>query len=206
MKKKVTVFVDGFNVFHSMNDDRSLKQYKWLNLHSLAEQMIDKSKEEVTKIYYFSAIYNLDPGKAQRHHIYIKALKSIDVEIVLGKFKYKHKTCRKCGSNIPTPEEKKTDVNIAIHLLKAGWQNDCDKVLIISGDTDLIPAIDMFKQLFPLKLLSVAFPIKRHNNEIEERVGSEHCRKIKEQHLSKAQFSDPIKYHGSELSKPLNWI
>ncbi len=38
--KKVAFFIDGFNLYHAINDDERYKKYKWLDLNSLAKKFI----------------------------------------------------------------------------------------------------------------------------------------------------------------------
>ena len=43
--------------------------------------------------------------------------------------------------------EKGVDVLIAVDMLVAAYENLCDKIILISSDTDLLPAIDKAKAL-----------------------------------------------------------
>jgi hypothetical protein len=38
-------FIDGFNLYHSMDNDPSFRKYKWLNLHTLCEQLLFPNEE-----------------------------------------------------------------------------------------------------------------------------------------------------------------
>ena len=44
-------------------------------------------------------------------------------------------------------EEKGTDVNIAAHLITKGFMNAFDTAVLISGDTDYIPVLDLLNTL-----------------------------------------------------------
>ena len=46
------------------------------------------------------------------------------------------------------PEEKRTDVSIAIHMLDDAYRGLCECQVLVSGD-DLVPAIQMVRQRFP---------------------------------------------------------
>lgn len=41
--------------------------------------------------------------------------------------------------------EKGVDVNIAVDLLSAAYENLCDRIILVSSDTDLLPAVDKAK-------------------------------------------------------------
>ena len=85
------------------------------------------------------------------------------VTVFLGKFKTRQVTCtvRKCkfsgNRSFSVPEEKRTDVNIAIHMLEDARRDIADRFILVSGDSDLVPAILMLKQTYPKKQLPVAY-------------------------------------------------
>ena len=43
-------------------------------------------------------------------------------------------------------EEKRTDVNIALHILEDGLLNVYDKAFVISADSDISPSIESVKK------------------------------------------------------------
>lgn len=156
-KKRVFALVDGFNLYHSIadkpsakryKDAKDLRMYKWLNLRKLVESFILKD-EEIIKILYFSAYSFWRPDRVKRHQTYVRALRTVGVTPVISKFKDKIIRCKSCQKTFKTYEEKQTDVQIAINLFKEGMDDSYDKVLVISGDSDLIPAIEAVKEKFP---------------------------------------------------------
>ena len=44
-------------------------------------------------------------------------------------------------------EEKRTDVNIAIQMLEDAYEDRCDKLILVSGDSDLVPAVIRVRNL-----------------------------------------------------------
>lgn len=59
-------------------------------------------------------------------------------------------TYRSMNLSIPASyyrEEKGTDVNIATHLLTKAFHNSYDTAIIVSGDTDYIPVMDVLNTL-----------------------------------------------------------
>lgn len=42
--------------------------------------------------------------------------------------------------------EKGVDVNIAVDMLVATYENQCDRIILVSSDTDLLPAIKKAKE------------------------------------------------------------
>lgn len=88
------------------------------------------------------------------------------VHIVLGKFKKKRVRCSvpECIHAGPrrfdTIEEKRTDVHIGIRMLEDAYQNQFDKVILVSGDSDLVPALNVIKFRFPSKQIIVYVPTR----------------------------------------------
>lgn len=143
---KYIFFVDGFNLYHAVDyytlgaDHFRYRKYKWLNLYKLASLYVGRL-DTLEKVILFTAFATWDPGKVARHKLLIRANESVGVEVVYGEFKRKDKLCRLCKRRSPSFEEKQTDVNIALSLFRLAVTDQCDRAVIISGDTDLIPAI-----------------------------------------------------------------
>ena len=58
----------------------------------------------------------------------------------------KERQCSNCGHVAKIPEEKKTDVNISSHMLVNAFTDRFDTAFLISGDSDLVPPIEMIRQ------------------------------------------------------------
>ena len=204
--ERVIFFIDGFNLYHSIADDKypHLNKYKWLNLNSFANHCININ-EKLEDIYFFTAFAVWDQKKIARHKKYLKALESVGVKNIKGKFKKKTKTCRRCHRKYETYEEKETDVNIAIYMFKLAFENKYDKAYIVSCDSDLVPAITMIKKSFPTKGIGVVIPINQKAYHIKN-VCDSHFQ-IKEHHLKANMFPDRINLpSGIVLTRPLEWI
>ena len=63
----------------------------------------------------------------------------------MGNFKEKSKYIKKFNYTYKYHEEKESDVNIAIHLVRDACRKNCNTAIILSGDSDLVPAIKMAK-------------------------------------------------------------
>ena len=86
-------------------------------------------------------------------------------------------------------EEKETDVAIAVELLEIFVMDVCDTAVLVTGDTDLVPAITTAKRLFPRKNVLLLFPYKRHNRELKKLVTQSF--QLKKETYNRHQFSDP---------------
>jgi hypothetical protein len=115
-KTRVSVYVDGFNLYHSTLQ-YAHPDCRWLNLWNLSNRLINPRHEEITAVYYFSALTTWIPDRAKKHLLYIHALRTVGVQDVLGKFNLRDRKCPLCKGRYQAHEEKKTDINIAITLL-----------------------------------------------------------------------------------------
>ena len=73
--------------------------------------------------------------------------------------------CPCCGRVRDRWEEKQTDVGIAVRLMKLAAVGACERVLVVSGDTDLVPAINEARSTWPTRI-GVAFPARRANAQL----------------------------------------
>lgn len=139
--KRVIVYIDGFNLYHAIND---LKQphLKWVCLRSLAESLL-RQGEVLKAVKYFSAYATWMPDAYARHRDYTAALLARGVILHMGQFKEKPRKCRSCGARWTGHEEKETDVQIAVHMVADAMRKDVDRIIVITADTDIGPAIKM---------------------------------------------------------------
>jgi uncharacterized LabA/DUF88 family protein len=157
-KKKVIAFIDGYNLYHAM-DDAGRHDLKWLNLWELCERLIHNDpRSELVGVFYFSAFATWKPEQYARHRRYVSALKSAGVKTILGNFKKKQRKCNRCQNEWTAHEEKESDVNIAIHLLDKAHNDEYDEALVLSADTDLTPAIKMVREKYKSKTIIAVLP------------------------------------------------
>lgn len=136
------------------------------------------------------------------------ALEWKEVEVVLGKFKRRHRKCKVCGQIYKSHEEKQTDVNIAIRLFRGAMDNVFDTAMIVTADGDLIPAIEAVKKSFPSKKIGLIVPIGRWDITDELRNICDFSREMKPKDLRDSQFPDTIVVDptkGTILHRPPNW-
>ena len=163
MKNRILILIDGFNYYHKLKEyqEKYNKCVKWLDYRSLAESWLSEDDDIGSmEIYYFSAIAHWrGTESAKRHKTYIEALKTRNVNIVLGEFKQKKihrcKLDEKCDNCSCSPdkkkltrhEEKNSDVNLAITLIEKSLKNEFDKCFVLSADNDFATAITRAREL-----------------------------------------------------------
>jgi len=208
---RVVFLIDGFNLYHSVLDIRYHHKgllVKWLDICGLCNSLLHNIDITATleKVYYFSAYaYHLnDPGVIQRHTDYIECLKSTGIEPILGRFKPKTINCPFCKRDFKKHEEKETDVAIASKLLEVLEDKQCETVVLVTGDTDIIPAIKTANSLFPHNLVLLAFPFGRKNKELQQ-IASRSF-KIRLKSYVNNPFPNPVVLaNGTEIYKPASW-
>lgn len=200
---RVAALIDGFNLYHALNVDFSYRKYKWLNLEKLAKCFISP-KDTVADIFYFTAYTTWNQEKLARHQVYVRALQTVNIKVILGEFRCVDRTCRICHKPYKTFEEKRTDVNIAITLFQTAIKDTWDKAIIVSGDSDLIPAIEAVKKTFPAKEINIVIPIGRRAEELKQVVDAH--MKLKKKHLETCQFDDIVTIDSThQLKRPNSW-
>jgi len=209
-----TVFiVDGFNLYHSVREASKFydgKGTKWLNIIELCRSYlyIISKTAKLEKAYYFSALANhlelTRPDVTARHRTFIECIKDTGIKIHLARFKKKYILCNHCGKSIKRHEEKETDVAIASSIFGILHQDEADNIVIMSGDTDIAPAVRTAKSLFPEKLIGFAFPYGRKNKELA--TISDFSFTISKEQYRKYQFPDPyVLKSGRKINRPLEW-
>jgi uncharacterized LabA/DUF88 family protein len=217
-RKRISFFVDGFNLYFALLDcskaDPRHPCFKWFDLPKFLQQFIDPNQHKIEDIYYFSAYYpwasnksplTPDPTKEARHKLYRAALEHFGVKTVFGHFRHKPHTCSCCGGYEDLPEEKQTDVSIGVTMVKLALQNKYDIGVLVSGDTDLIPAVEAIKELHPKKLVGVLCPFNRANKAYQSIVTYRYS-KTYLRHYKNCLFPRSIsRADGSVITCPPTW-
>jgi uncharacterized LabA/DUF88 family protein len=209
MANRVCFLVDGFNVYHSVGEALGVVKgasMKWLDIQGLCSSYLASIGNGATleKVFYFSAFMDWIPDKAARHQVFVDALRATGVEVQLHRFKKKEVWCKICKQLQTHHEEKETDVAIAVKLMQLLHLDACDTIVIVSGDTDLAPAVRTAKVLWPAKRIWVLFPFGRHNAELKL-ISHGHL-KIKAKRYAAYQLPNPVKSPGGiVIWKPTTW-
>lgn len=141
-KQRVIVYIDGFNFYYGLKHNLTWKKYYWIDIAQLFEQFM-RPDQELVAVKYFSAVPT-NQNKSHRQDLLFQANKeNPKFKLVLGKYLQKDITCFKCQKVIHTFEEKETDVRIATDIVADVYKNNCDISIIVSADSDMIPAIEL---------------------------------------------------------------
>jgi uncharacterized LabA/DUF88 family protein len=78
-----------------------------------------------------------------------------------------------------------------------------DKAIIISGDTDVLPAVRLVQRDFPAKKIGVVIPIGKASENF--RKAADFHYRMREKHLQVSLLVDPYAHPDGSLSCPANW-
>jgi len=141
-KERVIILLDGSNFYHRLKDcELNFKNILQFNYKGLAEWLAEKRKI-VACIYYVGLVRkeagNLKSEKLSSNQQRLFAyLKNQGWEIKTG-YMMKHDKDYK---------EKGVDVKLAVDILDFAYQDKYDTAIVISSDTDLIPALSRAREL-----------------------------------------------------------
>jgi len=220
MERRAVFFIDGFNLYHSLDNNPYFRKYKWLNLWRFCEHLLFPN-DKLVEVLYFTAYTDWNPDRQARHHTYVSINQHHGCNVIFGQFQERTRISRAlcaspclppsgkkhCGREYLAHEEKMTDVNIAVNILKACVKKTCDAVYLLSGDNDLVPALETARELHSDIRIRVVLPINAKAKKLMTLCrdkGFKYMR-IKEEHLAKSQFPDQVILEDKTYTKPINW-
>lgn len=187
-KNRVAFFVDGYNLYHAIDNiakgNPSLNYLKWVDLRKLFTYFIHPQNEEIADIFFFTARPIHTPGDVQLRYsaLMIAYQRFLKIHAVYGKFKKKTQRCKTCGAVWSRHEEKESDVNLAVYIVREAYEKRYDSAFIVTQDSDLEPAVKLTEAARPgfLRLLTPPgiFPSREISRAVLGRVSQ-----IKQVHL-----------------------
>lgn len=200
---RVVAYIDGFNLYHGLRTKR-WKRYYWLDLVGLARSLL-RDGQKLIAVHYFTAHVRDDEEAQRRQDTYLQALATLpDLEIHYGRFQETTYRCSKCRETGVRFTEKHTDVAIAVHLLQDAYEDRFDVAIVVSADSDLVPALEAVRKRFPLKRIVVAQPPNRHSNHLTSVASASFT--IGKTKLRQNQLPDcVVGAEGRTLRRPETW-
>lgn len=202
-KARAIYYTDGFNLYYGLKDS-NWKRYYWLNVRSLAQNLL-LANQELVDVYYFSSRISGPEEKRIRQSTYLEAIEATDgINVRYGQFYDRPFTCPMCRGTDNVPTEKMTDVNIATQLLVDAFQDRFDAAFVVSGDSDLVPPMKEVRRLFPSKRIVAVFPPNRISSEIRSVAHAYFT--IQKSALASSQFPEVVTTKsGFKLTRPSRW-
>ena len=206
-KQRVIVYIDGFNLYYGMRAAFGNK-YMWLDLQAFSASLL-QPQAELVAVKYFTALTRSTGSPTsshQRQDIYLKALWAHcdKLQIFYGQFLSKPSRCSSCHAEQISFEEKKTDVNIACEIISDAYLDRYDLCYLVSGDSDLVPPVEMIKQPNLNKYAIVAHPPKRRSHELCSVANGWFA--VGRAKFARNQLPETIyRAQKSELTRPTKW-
>ena len=134
-KERVAVYFDGSNTYNKLKKFGLPEKTKRFDFSALATHMTGE-RELISKRYYVGIVRNHDHSEksetlVRKQQQFLETLRAAGFEIKKGKIMYD-------GGRI---REKGVDVKLAIDLVIGAADDLYDTAIVVSSDTDLIPAI-----------------------------------------------------------------
>lgn len=165
--KKTIVYVDGSNLYYGLLRGTS---DKWLDLVSFARGLLRDEHEIVSVKYFASRVIDKTPDhhRSERQDKYLDALRNWPlVKVIEGYYREQgewlepvKEPCKSCEAKtrpgkvrVSRTTEKLTDVNLATELLQDAYERRADSFVLISGDSDLAPAIRVLRYRLKVPVL-----------------------------------------------------
>jgi len=167
---RVSVYIDGFNLYYGQKRaeaiDNDWKKSYWIDFVKLFELFAPHLC--LQRVVYFTTPLKSTPKRNQQIALEKanRLLNGNRFEIKYGKFYDKEYICPNCGLQYAIPEEKRTDVNISVQMMRDCALNNTDILFLVSADSDLIPTIKSIKCDYPDKTVTVFFPPQNFSNDI----------------------------------------
>ncbi len=223
---KTIAYVDGFNLYFG-----SLRgtPYRWLDLCALIKRLCHEQNPacELVAIKYFTAdikakLSSHGEASCKAQQDYLLSLQAHNnrqdfrLEVVKGKYNiqpkeyYAHQEPVDFDNKLAVwvPEEKQTDVAIAVHMFGDAIDKAFDQAVIVSNDSDLAPAVEAVKLRWPDLTIGIIAPIRgesRQSSVVLKAIADWTRQRITEEELATAQLPEKVATRKRAIVKPQHW-
>jgi len=216
---RTIVYIDGFNLYY-----RALRgtSHKWLDIAAMSRAALPASCQiEAIKYYTAHISGRVDPDAPRRQHAYLRAIATLPkVAIHYGNFLVNQKWAGLVQPPDFRPtfvlpaaaapevayvwktEEKGSDVNLGVHLVRDAFKGHFDLAAVLTNDTDLVEPVRIVTQelKLPVTLLT---PTARPAASLMK--VATHVRHI-QPYIGPCQLPDPVVVPGKRpITKPIGW-
>ena len=233
---RVSFYIDALNLYYGALRHTS---HRWLDIVAFCQSILREKRyyfndggipapprecppAEIAGIKIFAAPLKKvpwDEDAPQRQKIYYTALRAHDTGRLIkpagrGKFSLRKVWARDAADwkkqhRVYRPEEKGSDVNLALHMLNDAVNNEYDCAVMVSNDTDLENALPMVREHG--KIVGVVFPRPKKVKKtplpaksLEHR--ADFYLNIRQKMLAANQLPDVVQGgNGAKLAKPDSW-
>lgn len=202
----VNVYVDGFNLYYGC-----LKRtpYKWLDLAQLSARLLPN--DTIRHIAYYTARVGARPNNPSApvdQQVYLRALRTIpNLSITYGHF-LTHSVPMTLSATTPPKrvwvdktEEKGSDVNLGVHLVRDAFRNEFEVAVLITNDSDLAEPVRIIRELgYPVGILN---PHQHHSTVLKQH--ATFLKRIRQGDLIASQFPLHMSDAKGTFHRPASW-
>ena len=224
---RTIAYVDGFNLYHGCL--KRAAHCRWLDVQALATRLCREQNPDQTLVGvgYFSAPvkaalspHGLDSCIAQQDYWLALRAHCPLLEIVLGDFFVASGSYHVDAPGpvdftrkvrVLRPEEKRTDVNIALRMVLDAIDGRCEQQVLFSNDSDCVPALETIRTRCPDMRLGVIAPIPRGERSgrrpSADLLACAHWARdaIGENELLACQLPEPVRTRKRSIHRPERW-
>ena len=132
---KAAVFIDG-GFFAKVLDDMGKPR---IDFERLSDIMCEGNRR--LRTYYYDCLpYQSDHPTPEERERYSKKSKWLDRLLLLPRFEVR------LGRLSPRFEQKGVDILFSVDLVRMSWARQIDRAVLITGDSDFIPAVNAAKE------------------------------------------------------------
>ncbi|WP_332851355.1 NYN domain-containing protein [Duganella sp. S19_KUP01_CR8] len=227
---RTVAYVDGYNLYYGRLRGT---RFKWLDIVKLFEALLVQrdQNETLEKVIFFTAPAFATHGTASvaaqsAYHRALKAIYGDRFEIVLGSHAYD-----KDGALLPVfiegqpydrtnrvrvwkLEEKKTDVNLAIRMYRDAARGRCNRMILMSNDSDAEPVLAAVRADFEEIMIGLVTPvhppvpgtnIRRRTSGSLSKYSHWNVVHLTSAQLDDAQLPPTVPTKKKPIQKPLHW-
>ena len=223
---RIFFYIDALNLYYGALRHTS---FRWLDIGAFCDAILRERAHfntvigagtgtrpvEIAGIKMFTA--NLkkmpwDPGAPDRQKLYLTALRAHVplLDIQCGKFNVREvemhdAKCPEKKHKVIRPEEKSSDVNLALHMLNDAVNDEYDFAVMVSNDTDLLGALEMVRERE--KMVGVIFPAPDTKKAAQSlRKNADFYLNVRPQLLADCQLPNFVRGKNEKmLHKPEEW-
>ena len=147
---KAAVFIDGGYLAKVLKDFGEPK----IDFLRMSDFFCEKAGAERFRTYYYFCMPYQSPQPTQEERErYMRADKFINYlkklprfEVRLGKLGRRTYRCSNCGSSSIEYEQKRADNLLTVDLVGLSWRGVIQKAILLTGDSDFVPAVQEAKR------------------------------------------------------------
>lgn len=137
--ERIMIFIDGSNLYHGMLDTIGKTS---IDLEKLVKRLSGKGRKLIRAYYYNAPLdrkCNLEKYKSQQRW-FEKLRKIPNFSVILVRLRKRKNNSGKVEYSI-----KGDDIHIAVDMVKFAYNDAYDTAILVSGDGDFYPAIEVVK-------------------------------------------------------------